>query len=291
MRILTILTISLLAVTAQAQQLATSFRSIDVAPGVAMLVGEGGFSANMAVLAGKDRVALVDDGLEQTAPVLFQHIADTLGRPVDFVINTHVHGDHAGGNTHFAVGGTVVFAHENIRQRLLADARDAGGPGGLPVVTFGDGVTFHLGGLEARAFHVPTAHTDGDAAIHIPALNVIVAGDFLFRDMYPFIDLDNGGSVDGYIAAQEKLLSMANEATKIVPGHGELTDAAGLAADLAMLKDANSRVAALFAEGKSVDEVVELNPLAEYHAQYNWGFITTERMTRTLYRGLSTRGD
>jgi glyoxylase-like metal-dependent hydrolase (beta-lactamase superfamily II) len=230
---------------------------------------------------------MIDDGLPPLAENLLAHVTETAGRPIDFMINTHVHGDHAGGNAYFADNGTVVFAHDNIRKRLLPDASGAGGPGGLPVVTFGDGVTFHLGKIEARVKHLPNAHTDGDAAIYFPGANVIHTGDILFHGIFPFIDLDNGGTVDGYIAAQQEILSMANDKTKIIPGHGSLTDRAGMKADIDMLIDGKGMVKALLDQGNSSDDVLEANPLAKYDS-YSWEFITTERMTRTLIRSLIT---
>jgi glyoxylase-like metal-dependent hydrolase (beta-lactamase superfamily II) len=204
------------------------------------------------------------------------------------MINTHVHGDHAGGNAHFAEKGTVVFAHDNIRKRLVADSSSAGGDGGLPVVTFGDGVTFHLNSIEARVFHIPEAHTDGDAAIYFPSVNVIHTGDLMFNGIFPYIDLDSGGSVAGYIAGQQKLISLADDETKIIPGHGPLATKADLQQNLLVLTDSQARVKLLVDQGRTIDEILETNPLSVYHEDYNWSFITTERMTRTLYRSLTT---
>ena len=287
MKRLSILLVLALAAAAQGQQLATEFASTEVAPGVFMVVGVNGFSANMAVLAGEDYVAMVDDGIDDVSEPLLEHVTETTGRPVDFLINTHVHGDHAGGNAYFADHGTVIFAHDNIRKRLLVDNEPAGGPEGLPVVTFADGVTFHLNGLEARVFHVESAHTDGDAAIFLPQANVIAAGDLMFNKLFPVIDLDNGGSVDGYIAAQQQLLSLADESTVIIPGHGAVATRADLQANLDVLIDSQKRVRALVDAGKSIDEILAENPLAVHHDTYNWGFITTEVMTRTLHRDLT----
>lgn len=284
---LSILLVLALAAAAQGQELATEFKSTEVAPGVFMVVGVNGFSANMAVLAGEDYVAMVDDGIDDVSEPLLGHVTETTGRPVDFLVNTHVHGDHAGGNAYFADYGTVIFAHDNIRKRLLVDNEPAGGPDGLPVVTFADGVTFHLNGLEARVFHVESAHTDGDAAIFLPHANVIAAGDLLFNKLFPFIDLDNGGSVDGYIAAQKQLVSLADEDTVIIPGHGAVATRADLQANLDVLIDSQKRVRALVEAGKSIDEILAGNPLAVHHDTYNWGFITTEIMTRTLHRDLT----
>jgi len=277
-----------LATLASAQDAEITFKSTEIEPGIFMVEAEGGFGGgNMAVLVGKDHIAMIDDGLPPLAEDLLIHVAETAGGPIDFLVNTHVHGDHAGGNAHFAENGTVVFAHDNIRKRLLEDSSGAGGPGGLPVVTFGDGVTFHLGNIEARVTHMPMAHTDGDAAIYFPSANVIHTGDILFHDMFPFIDLESGGTLDGYITAQKKIWSMANDATKIIPGHGSLTDKAGMKADIAMLVDGRTLIKALVDQGMSEEEVLAANPLAKYDT-YNWAFITTERMTRTFYRSLTT---
>lgn len=278
----------LLAAQAGAQDVAKTLKSTEVVPGIYMVQGADGFAGgNMSVLVGEDHVAMIDDGIAPVAPILLTYVEKIAGRPINFMVNTHVHGDHAGGNAYFAENDVVVFAHDNIRKRLLEDAEPAGGPGGLPVITFAEGVNFHLNGIEARVFHVPNAHTDGDSVIHFPSVNVILTGDIMFNGLFPFIDLDNGGSVDGFIAAQRKILGMANDETIIVPGHGEIAMRANLDKDLKVLIDGKSRVAALIDAGKSEDDIVAENPLADYHDEYNWGFITTERMTRTLYRDLT----
>ncbi len=277
-----------LAATTAAAQFATSFKSSEVVPGIIMVEGADGFGGgNMALLVGKDHVAMIDDGLDPLGETLVAYVNETAGRPIDFMINTHVHGDHVGGNAHFAESGTVVFAHDNIRKRLLEDSKDAGGDGGLPVVTFGEGVTFHLNGLDAKVIHVPQAHTDGDAVIHFPDVNVIHAGDIMFNGLFPFIDLDTGGTVKGYIEAQQKILSMADENTKIIPGHGVLATKADLQRTLMMITDCQARVKMLVDQGRTIEQVLESDPLSVYHDEYNWNFITTERMTRTMYRSLT----
>ena len=285
-RILAVL-LTLAATTATAQ-FATSFKSNEVVPGIVMIEGADGFGGgNMALLVGDDHVAMIDDGLDPLGEMLVAYVNELAGRPIDFMINTHVHGDHAGGNAHFADNGTIVFAHDNIRKRLLEDSEPAGGDGGLPVVTFGAGVTFHLNGIKAKVFHVPAAHTDGDAAIFFPDVNVIHTGDVMFHGLFPFIDLDTGGTVAGYIEAQQKILSMADENTKIIPGHGELATKADLQRTLMMITDCQARVKMLVDQGRTIEEVLESNPLSVYHDEYNWSFITTERMTRTMYRSLT----
>ena len=171
---------------------------------------------------------------------------------------------------------------------MAADPNLNTGPGALPVITFADNVTFHVNGEEAFVFHVAEAHTDGDAVIHFRHANVIAAGDVSFRGLFPFIDLDSGGSVAGYKAAMQRIIDMADESTRIITGHGPLATRADLEKDLAMLVDAEARVKTLVDRGLSADDIVAANPLAAYHDDYNWGFITTERMTRTLIRSLTT---
>jgi len=277
-----------LAPAAFAQDAEITFKSTEIETGIFMIEAVGGFGGgNMAVIAGADHVAMIDDSMPPLAERLQAHVTEIVGKPVDFMVNTHVHGDHAGGNAHFAASGTVVFAHDNIRKRLLEDDTGAGGPGGLPVITFGDGVTFHLGNVEARVIHLPAAHTDGDAIIHFPQANVIHTGDILFHAIFPFIDMDSGGTVDGYIAAQKEIWAMADDNTKIIPGHGSLTDKAGLKADIKMLVKSKELVKALIDKDMSVEDIVAANPLAEFES-FSWGFINSERMTRTIYRSLTT---
>jgi glyoxylase-like metal-dependent hydrolase (beta-lactamase superfamily II) len=275
------------ATTALSQDIATEIRATEAAPGIYLLDGANGFSSNMALMTGAEHVVLIDDGMAPISASLMATIVDLAGKPADFVVNTHVHGDHVGSNARLSKNGAIIFAHDNLRKRLVADPDSAGGQSGLPVVTFGDAVTFHVNDQEAFVFHVAAAHTDGDAAIHFRGANVIAAGDLHFNYLFPYIDLDSGGSVGGYIASQRRLLEIADDDTVIIPGHGPLASKADLQAALDMLVDAEARVKALVEKGMSQDEVVAANPLAPYHDTWNWGFITTERMTRTLYRSLT----
>ncbi len=265
---------------------ATELKTTEVEPGIFMIEGADGFSGgNVGLLVGQERIVLIDDFVEPLSGTLLKTAGDVAGRPVDFVINTHVHGDHIGGNAALAHQGATIVAHDNIRERMLAD--EDTDPDGLPVLTFSDTVTFHLNGLTAHVFHVAKAHTDGDAVIHFPDQNVIHTGDAMFNHMFPYIDLDNGGTVDGYIAAQKKMIEIADENTKIIAGHGPLASRSDLERDVAVIIDSRAKVKALVDQGMSADEVVAANPLAEYHEGWNWAFITTERMTRTLYRDLT----
>lgn len=281
----------LLAAPLHAQESARIFASQEVAPGIHAIYGAGPefVGGNASVLVGDEHVVLIDDVMVPTAPDFIAAIVEIAGRPVDFVINTHVHGDHTGGNAQLADDGTIVVAHDNLRKRLSEKPGDAGGVAGLPVLTFSESVTFHVNGQTAHVFHAPRAHTDGDSVIHFTDLNVIHAGDILFNGIFPYIDLDQGGSVDGFIAAQKQIIAMSDEATVILAGHGAPVASKGsLEQDIAVLIDSKKRVKALVDAGKSQEEVLAENPLADYHEQYNWGFITTEKMTDTLYRALTT---
>ena len=277
-----------------AQDEEVTFKSTEVAPGLYMLEGQGGFTGgNLGLLTGDDGVVLIDDSLPPLTEKLLAAIGALTEDPVEFLVNTHVHGDHIGSNEALGKAGATIVAHDNLRRRLLDDGVRA--PEGqvpapedaLPVVTFSDSVTFHLNGRAAFVFHVKNAHTDGDAVIHFRDDNVIHAGDAMFNSLFPFIDLDSGGSLDGYIAAQERILAMANDETRIIPGHGSLAGRADLEAAVEMLRDAKARVQALVEAGQSEEEILAANPLADYHDEWNWGFITTERMTKTLVRALT----
>lgn len=271
---------------AEAQELATEVKASEAAPGIYMLEGVDGFSSNIGLMIGDEHVLLIDNGMAPITASLMEKVRELSGRSVDFVVNTHVHGDHLGSNAALADDGAIVFAHDNLREALMDSVQDAGGPAGLPVVTFSEEVTFHANGHAANVFHVAEAHTDGDAVIHFPEQNLIDASDLFFNGMFPFIDLDSGGTLAGYKAGQQRILDLADDATVIIPGHGPLAAKADLQAALDMLIDAESRVQALMDQGMSLEEVQQANPLADYHEQWNWGFITTERMTEQLFRAL-----
>ncbi len=276
----------LLSATALAQEGEISFKSTELAPGLFMLEGRGGFAGgNLGLLTGDDGVVLIDDGLEPLVATTLAAIEDLTEAPVDFVINTHAHGDHVGANAALHGRGATIVAHQKLRDRMIAEeaARDA-----LPELTYADSVTFHLNGYTVHAFHVASAHTDGDSVIQFPEVNVIHTGDVMFNRLFPYIDLDSGGSVTGFIAAQQLILSLANDDTKIVPGHGELATKADLQAAVDMLIDSQARVKALVDAGRNLDQINEENPLADYRDTWNWDFITSEVMTETLYRSLTS---
>ena len=273
-----------------AQDSEIQVQSTEIVPGLYMLDGvDGQFAGgNISLLIGSDGVVLIDDGLPTTGPALLAAIAELTGEPVDFLINTHVHGDHLGSNATLHQHGATIIAHDNIRARLLEMTGDeAVSVDALPEITFSDSVTFYLNGHKAFVFHVKNAHTDGDAIIHFPDINVIHAGDIMFNRLFPFIDMDSGGSVAGFLAAQDKLIALADDDTIIIPGHGAIANRADLIVARDVLADSQSRVRKLVDAGMSEEDIIAANPLADYHDVWNWGFITTERMTRSMVRSLT----
>ena len=276
---------------AQEAQPQLSFNAIEVGTGLYMLQGQGGFTGgNLGLSVGADGVVMIDDSMPPILQIMQEAIARITDKPVDFLINTHVHGDHIGNNENMAKTGTRIVAHENLRHHLLekgVQTQDGMKPApklALPVITFSEAMTFHLNDNDAYVFHAAKAHTDGDAIIKFKQANVIHTGDIFFNGMFPFIDLNSGGSVDGFIAAQKKILQHADNETKIIPGHGPLATKADLVKAVVMLEDAQKLVVAAMQNGASEEDVVKANPLQKYHADWNWNFITTERMTKTIYQ-------
>lgn len=261
---------------------AVEITTTDLGHGIFMLQGFGG---NIGVSVGKDGVFVIDDQFAQLAPKVLAAIAELSNKPIDYVINTHWHGDHTGGNAALGNAGAVIVAHDNVRVRL-ASAPEPPGESALPVVTFSESTTFYYNGHEIHVLHPEIAHTDGDAVIHFRDIDVIHAGDILFNGLYPFIDLDSGGNIDGYLAALERLADLAGPETQIIAGHGPLASKVDVQKSIAMLTDAKRRVAKLIAEGKSLEEVKAADPLSNYHADWAWAFITGERMTEIYYHGL-----
>lgn len=271
-----------------------SYASTEVGPGIYMLAGEGGFTGgNLGLLIGEDGVVLIDDSMPPFLEIMKTAVKGLTDKPIDFLINTHVHGDHTGNNQAISASGAHIVAHENLRQRMVDHGVQAAtgmvpaGKGDLPVITFSDQMSFYFNGQPATVMHVPQAHTDGDSIIHFTAANVIHAGDAFFNGLFPFIDLDSGGSVDGYIHAQMKIISMSDDDTTIIPGHGPLSNKKQLQAAVDMLIDAKAIITQHISDGQSLEEIIKANPLQKYHETWNWGFITTERMTTQLYNDLS----
>ncbi|MGQ0428939.1 MAG: MBL fold metallo-hydrolase [Gammaproteobacteria bacterium] len=260
-----------------------------VAPGVWVLYGSGG---NIGVSAGPDGVFLIDDQYANLTPKVEEALAKIQATTPRFVINTHWHGDHTGGNENLATRGSVIVAHENVRARMSAEQfseflqrRTPPSPAAaLPVVTFSHNLSLHVNHDELRGIHVGSAHTDGDTFIHFRRANAIHTGDLMFHAMYPFVDLDSGGSVDGVIAGVEMMLALADENTRVIPGHGKVTDRKGLEEYRALLVTTRDRMRERVKAGRTLEEVLAEMPFADYDGRLSWPFITAERYVRILYR-------
>ncbi len=269
-------------------------QTIDVAPGIHMLMGAGG---NIGVSSGEDGVVLIDDQFAPLTPKILAAVAKISDQSVRFLLNTHWHFDHAGGNENFGKAGTLIVAHDNVRQRMSAGglidffANDLppAPNAALPVVTFDQTVTFHLNGEEIHAFHVPPAHTDGDSVIHFRKANVVHMGDLYFNGFYPFIDYSSGGSVDGVVAAVDLVLAMIDDETRVIPGHGPLSNRAELAAYRDMVSGVRDKIAPMVSAGKSLEDVIAAKPTTAFDEKWGQGFIPPEGFVKIVYRTLASR--
>lgn len=266
-------------------------KATPIRDGLYLLTGRGG---NIVASVGDDGVFLVDDQYAPLTERILATLAAITDQPVRFVINTHWHGDHVGGNENLARAGAVIVAHENVRRRMSTEqfmavfntTVPASPARALPVVTFTGGVTLHLNGDDVRVMHVANAHTDGDSLVHFQHVNVLHMGDIYFNGLYPFIDLDSGGGIHGMIAAIERGLELSDDSTVIVPGHGPLSDRAELAAYRDMLAGFRDRIAALKGEGQSLEQVIAARPTAEFDESLGGAFISPERLVGFIYNSL-----
>ena len=260
--------------------------------GVYMLTGKGG---NLGVSTGPDGVFLIDDQFAPLTAKISTAIAAISEQPIRFVLNTHWHPDHTGGNENLGNSGSVILAHDNVRKRLAVDNfiemfqmdAPAMGKAGLPVITFSDALTLHLNNDEILVTHVENAHTDGDAVIFFKQANVIHAGDVYFAGMYPFIDSDSGGSVEGTLKAIREILAMADEHTVIIPGHGPLSNKSGLTAYSGMLQTISDRIRTLINKQASLEEIQAARPTQDYDDIYGNGFIKNEAFVEMLYQDMT----
>ncbi len=261
-----------------------------VAGSIYMLQGAGG---NIGVSVGDDGIVIVDDQFAPLAERIQAALKGITDKPVRFVINTHWHFDHTGGNGYFAKQGTII-AQDRVRERLLTGGTilgtkvKAADPHELPIITFNDRLSVHLNGEDIRAVHFPHGHTDGDSVIFITESNVVHMGDDFVTYGFPFIDLESGGSVRGMIAACEKVLATVAPDVKVIPGHGKLSTVADLKPYVSMLEDAKARIEAGIKAGKTVQQLKDEKVLAGYES---WGgegkFVTTDKFIETLYADLT----
>ena len=258
-----------------------------LSPTTYVLYGVGG---NIGLSVGDDSVFVIDDQFAPLTEKITAAIKTITGKPVQFVLNTHWHGDHTGGNENFGKAGALIVAHENVRKRMSTDqfiellkSKAAASPKiALPVVTFTRDITFHLNGDEILAFHVPNAHTDGDAIVHFKNSNVVHMGDTFFNGLYPFIDSSSGGNPDGVINAADRVLALIDDKTRIIPGHGPVCGKADLKVYRDMLSTVNGRVKAMLKDGKKLADILAATPSAEYDEKWGKAFISPGRFIEML---------
>jgi glyoxylase-like metal-dependent hydrolase (beta-lactamase superfamily II) len=266
-------------------------KSEKVGEGVHVLTGAGG---NIGLSVGKDGAYVIDDQYAPLTDRILAAVKAITPAPVRFVVNTHWHGDHTGGNENMGKAGALLVAHENVRTRMSTEQflgamnrRTPPSPeAALPVVTFTDAVTFHWNGDEIRVYHVPPAHTDGDSVIHFVEADVVHMGDVFFNGGYPFIDTSSGGKIDGVIGAAERVLGGIGDKTRIIPGHGRVATKADLQAYRDGLKTLRDRIAKLKAEGKTREEAIAAKPTADFDAKWGGGFMKGDTFTGLAYDSL-----
>jgi cyclase len=265
-------------------------QTVKLAPNFYVLNGQGGA---IGVLTGPDGVLMVDSQFAPLTDKIVAAVKQVSNTPIKFLINTHVHGDHTGGNENLSKMGVVIFAREELRNRLAHPAAAANGTPGtpapaaaLPVITYSGPLTFHMDGEDVQAIPIPKAHTDGDTLVHFPNTNVIMIGDYVRTVGYPNIDRANGGSLNGMLAGIDTAIKLCNAQTKVVPGHGEITDRNGLIAHRDMIIAIRDKIAPLVAQGKTLPEVVAAKPTADFDAKVPQVGTTGERFIGQVYAEL-----
>lgn len=261
--------------------------TIKLSDHVYMLIGAGG---NIGVSVGEDGVFVIDDQFAPLSEKILTAIKTLSDKPLNFLVNTHWHGDHTGGNVNMAKAGATIIAHDNVKARLLQPKRDGSNnpKEALPVITFNDKLSITINNEPIAVFHVANAHTDGDALLYFTESNVLHTGDTYFKGRYPFIDLNSGGSVNGYIEAARRGLIVIDDDTKIIPGHGSQSNKEEYKLFLKMLETLKANVSKAIAEGKTEDEVKVDTSLTKQYDDlgYGAGFINSERIRLTFYKSL-----
>ena len=266
-------------------------RTTEVAEGIYMLEGSGG---NLGLSVGTDGAFLIDDQFAPLSEKISAAIAGVTNDDVRFLINTHWHGDHTGGNENFGNAGAIIVAHDNVRARMsteqfreIFDQRIPASPAtALPIVTFADRTTFHWNGQRIVVKHVENAHTDGDSVVWFADADVFHLGDVFFNGFYPFVDVSSNGSLEGYISAVEGVLMRTTENTTILPGPGPLANTNDLRAYLEVLRTARERIQSAIDSGMSENEAVATDLMADYDEQWGGGFMNPENFVRLSYKSL-----
>jgi glyoxylase-like metal-dependent hydrolase (beta-lactamase superfamily II) len=263
--------------------------------GIYVIHGSGG---NVILFIGNDGIILVDDQYAPVTEKMKSVIANITNKPIKFVINTHWHPDHVGGNERLGEAGAIIISHENVRKRLnqnqffemINQTIPALSKKGLPLITFSDNMTFYQNNDEIKISYLDNGHTDGDSAVYFTKNNVIHVGDDFSDRAYPFIDLSTGGSIDGLISSLLSIISMINNDTKVVAGHSGISNQTKVKDYANMLIDVRSVISEMITEGKSLAKIIQLKPTSQYDTTYNdYSFIDPNDFVTNIYESLKSR--
>ena len=252
-----------------------TIETVPVTGNISMLIGSGG---NIGVSTGEDGLLIIDDQYAPLAAKIRAALSQLNPDAPKFLLNTHFHGDHTGSNADFGVA-SIIIAHENVRGRLVAEDSPSSA---LPVITFDDDVTVHFNGENITLIHMPRGHTDTDSVVMFEDSNVVHMGDHFFNGSFPFVDLANGGTVQGYLSNLEKALSWIDDDTSVIPGHGPLGSKADLLAFYNVVKDTSTTIRVMKSQGVSAEEAVT-EGLGDEYESWGQGFINEQRWIETVF--------
>lgn len=270
------------------QESPVKIEATQVRGSIYMLTGQGG---NIGLFNGKDGSFMIDDQFAPLTEKIIAAVKSVGGDVPQYLINTHFHGDHTGGNENLGTAGTLIMSHHGVRERLVNGSfigafgmkSPPAGEAALPTITYSENMRLHINDETVRIVHVPRAHTDGDSFVIFEDANVVHAGDLFFNGFFPFIDGANGGTVRGVIAGVDAILRSTDDASKIIPGHGPLGGRADLQAYREMLANAYARLLKLKNEGKTAEEAVTQKPLQDLEAKWGGGIFTADKWIEVVY--------
>ncbi|WP_411894299.1 MBL fold metallo-hydrolase [Winogradskyella sp. A2] len=288
-KIILLLFASLINLNANAQRFdKVEIKAAQLTEKVYMLQGAGG---NIGLSVGDQEIFIIDDQFAPLSQKILDAIKKISNKPLTFLVNTHFHGDHTGGNENMAKAGATIIAHENVKKRLKGIQRDGTfkSKETIPVITFNDKLNITINDEDVAVFHVSNAHTDGDSILYFTESNVLHTGDTYFNGRYPYIDLNSGGSINGYIEAVKRAMILINEDTKIIPGHGQVSNLTEYKSFLNMLETLRGNIQNAIDSGKSEEDIQSDSSLTKDYddLDYGTGFINSERIRLTIYKSLT----
>lgn len=290
--VVSLLAILATQITVAEENKAPTLTTSEVRDGLYIISGDGG---NMAFFNGPEGGVLVDDAFARTGPAILKAVEKLGGDAPKYVLNTHFHGDHAGSNQFFGEAGSIIVGHRNVRARLASGSEikifqmksPAAETVALPSLTYAEGMDISINGETVSLFHVENAHTDGDTIMKFVGRNVVHTGDVLFNGFFPFIDVTHGGTLAGYIQGQNAIIDLSDDDTIIIPGHGEVTDRAGVIRNKTMLETALKRLVAARVAGKTLEQVIAENPLSDLDAEWGQAMFTSDRWISIVYKSVT----